>query len=420
MYVSQLLAFSAKAKRFTNQVWPGMSIGPACIFRQNGPAFLINHPRPPVNATYLGDSIYRLEQADLALAGTAQTDINGYLTAHHHYDQSFFISHNQFYAELFHELHHVYQRNHIKTIQFDNPAILLTYPEDHRNDALKQYENECLLAMVQGPAEQFTTNLNRFFSCRMARKNIIGEKYLNYEKSVESAEGPATYCEYKYMQAFGLSLAEKQYIDKRFFYTLIEPSYGREGLRNKHLLTGMLQCLLLSRTVKNWQSAYYQSGLSLNDYFFTKFIPKQISLPDLATYQARATYFTALVKEKHTQHLAAFHQQDGVKVTLLFKRVPDFRGFDPMHAESMNDSLTLHSTLFKVGKSNNHLTIVDQPVLSLTRDQIWFVKQVTFFVPASAVSFNNNTFTCQTQQVAVSWQYLMHEKTRDGYILMVE
>ena len=420
LYAKSLLGYATKIKRVTDTIWPGMRIGPSCIFRQNGPAFLVNHPQPPATAVYLGDSIYRLQQADLALGGTAQTTINGYLTAHNHYEQPFFVSENQFYAELFHELHHVYQRNYIKTLGFDNPAVLLSYPEDYRNDALKQYEQELLLAMVKGPAEQVDENVNKFFSCRARRKAIIGEKYIHYETSVESAEGPATYCEYMYMKAFGTTLAEKQYIDKRFFYGLIEPAYGRQGLRNKHLLSGLAQCLVLSRRVKNWQVEYYQSGLSLNAYFFSKFTPRLVGLPDITTYEAKAKYFTGLEQIKHAQHLEAFQQQPGVKVTLVFKQQPEVKGIDPMHAESLNDSLTIHSTLLTLGKGDNHLSLVNHPVLSLTKGQIWFVKQVSFFVAASGVRLENNTFLCQTEQLAVKWRYIKQERNQEGYLLTLE
>src|SRR4051812_48997569 len=97
-------------------------------------------------------------------------------------------------------------------MQFDNPAELLTYPEDYRNDAIKQYENEVLLELLSGPSSQFDDNINKFFTCRMLRKQIIGDKYINYEKKVESAEGPATYCEYRYMKEFSTTLKEQAYI----------------------------------------------------------------------------------------------------------------------------------------------------------------------------------------------------------------
>ncbi|WP_381500097.1 hypothetical protein [Spirosoma flavum] len=67
LYAKSLLDYSSRVNRITHQIWPGMRIGPSCIFRQNGPAFLVNHPQPPANAIPMGDGIYLLNQADLAL-----------------------------------------------------------------------------------------------------------------------------------------------------------------------------------------------------------------------------------------------------------------------------------------------------------------------------------------------------------------
>jgi hypothetical protein len=262
-YLANLATFSKNAHSLAREIWPGMKIGPFCIFRVNGPAYIMNHPAPPKEARLLHDSIYIFKQSDYALAGTTQTPINNHLTAHNNYGQPMYVSVNQFYAELFHELHHVYQRTAIKQLKTDNPAELLTYPEDPRNDALKQYENEALLEILLGPAEKFNDNLNKFYTCRVLRKTIIGEKYSNYEKSVESAEGPATYCEYAYIKKYGTTATEQEFIHKRFYYSLTEPTYGRDGLRNKHLLTGMAQCIILTRRFKNWQTEYYNSGMQL-------------------------------------------------------------------------------------------------------------------------------------------------------------
>jgi len=421
LYLNKLADFLGKVELIKDKVWPGMTIGPFCIYRLNGPIFLMNHPQPPANGTYLRDSIYMLSQADYALMGTTQTEINHYLTAQNNYGQSLYVSETQFYSELFHELHHVYQRNYIKNIQFDNPAEILSYPEDYRNDAIKQYENGLLLEMLFGPSDQFKNNLNRFYSCRLQRKKIIGDKYLNYEKSVESLEGPATYCEYMYMKEFSSSEKELEYIHKRFFYSLVDPTYGRDGLRNKNLLTGMIQCLLLSQHFKDWQQEYYTSGLMLNDYFFSKFQPLPVELPSLSEYEAKSRYFTNMEKEKHSQHLQAFNGQAGLRITLLFNSFPEFRGFDPMHAEGINDSLVLHSTLLKLGKdSSDYFNLTNQAVLTLINKQVWFVKGITLYVPQDAIQFNGHTLVCNTPNVKINWRYLTLEKRENEYVVTLE
>jgi hypothetical protein len=420
VYLNALPRFSQNIAHITSPIWPGMTIGPYVIFRIDGPVFLKNHPEPPPGAKRLKDGIYEFSQSAYALLGTSQTEINHYLTAHNNYGQLQYVSVNQFYSEVFHELHHVYQRTVVKTVQFDNPAELLTYPEDYRNDAIKQYEDELLLSMLQGQPHQFQENLNRFFSTRLLRQTIIGKKYLDYEKSVESCEGPATYCEYRYMKAFASTPQEQQYIQKRFFEMLIEPTYGRDGLRNKRLLSGMVQCLILDRKFKNWKQAYYQSGLSLNDFFFSKLKPRNAPLPDLADYLAKAKYFTAIEKNKHSINLESFNNQGGLKITLLFKSPPEFRGFDPMHAEAASDSLVLHTTLLKLGKGANYFTAANERTATLVKGSIWTVKSVTFFVPNDKISLENNTLKYEGQHIQVNWHYTAKTQTDNAYLIAVE
>ena len=375
---------------------------------------------PPASAKPLKDGVYEFSQSEYSLLGTSQTEINHHLTAHNNYGQPQYISVNQFYSEVFHELHHVYQRTVVKTVQFDNPAELLTYPEDYRNDAMRQYEDELLLSMLQGPSLQFQENLNRFFSCRLLRQTIIGKEYLDYEKSVESCEGPATYCEYRYMKAFANTPQEQQYIQKRFFEMLIEPAYGRDGLRNKRLLSGMVQCLLLDQKFKNWQPEYYRSGLTLNDFFFSKFKPWHVELPDRAVYLAKAKYFTAIEKNKHSINLESFNSQGGLKITLLFKSPPEFRGFDPMHAEAVNDSLILHTTLLKLGKGADYFTAANERTATLVKGSIWKVKSVTFFAPRDKISLENNTLKYEGPNIQVNWHYTAETQTDNGYLVTVE
>ena len=419
-YLAHLAAFSKNARSLAPEVWPGMTIGPFCIFRVNGPAYIMNHPAPPKEARLLHDSIYIFKQSDYALAGTTQTPINNHLTAHNNYGQPMYVSVNQFYAELFHELHHVYQRTAIKQLKTDNPAELLTYPEDQSNDALKQYENEVLLEMLLGSAEKFHENLNKFYTCRILRKTMIGDKYSNYEKSVESAEGPATYCEYAYMKKYGTTATEQEFIHKRFYYSLVDPTYGRDGLRNKHLLTGMAQCIILTRRFKNWQTDYYNSGMQLNDFFFSKLPGKQVKLPVLTSYEAKAQYFTMQEKEKHSKNLEAFNSQPGRKITLIFTTQPEVRGVDPMHAEAVNDSLILHPTLLKLGKGTNSFTAINHNTLARINKQIWVVKRVTFFAPESAIKVENGVFTCVEKALSIQWKYTKLEKTDNEHILTSE
>lgn len=421
VFINSLLNFSINIEKIKDSVWPDMKIGPYCIFRLEGPAFLLNHSDPPINAKLINDNIYLLNQSDYGLFGATQTLINGVLTAHNDYGQQFYSSINPFYAELFHELHHVYQRNYIKNLKFDNPADLLTYPENERNFAIKQYENTLLLEMLLGAPEKFKQNLNLFFTCRIKREEIIGTKYLDYEKGAESIEGPAMFCEYQYMKQFYTNIIDQEYIQHRYFYSLTEPFYSRNNLRGKCLLTGLVQCLILSKHFNDWQSEYYSSGLFLYDYFVKKMLPQEAILADLSYERAKAKYFTSIEKQRHVSNYETFTKQTGIKLILSFKEYPEFRGFDPMHAEAINDSTTLHSTLLKLGKADNTLSIMNYKAISTIADQIWFVKTVEIFVPEESISFDNNKLIISyNNTVEIKWTYVNRLKKGNEYEFTLE
>jgi hypothetical protein len=421
VFMNSLSDFSKNLESIKNSIWPDMKIGPYCIFRLNGPAFLINHPAPPQDARLLNYGIYVLNQSEYGLFGATQTMINGTLTAHNDYGQQFYSSINQFYAELFHELHHVYQRNFVKDLKFDNPADLLTYPEDARNFAIKQFENILLLEMVSGPPEKFQKNLDLFYSCRTRREEIIGTKYIDYEKGAESIEGPATFCEYSYLQHFSKDIADQEYINHRYLYSLEEPLYSRNSLRGRCLLTGMAQCIILSKHYKNWQSEYYSSGLFLYDYFIKKMSPHVTALPEMHYERAKADIFTTLEKQKHMINYEAFMKQPGIRVILKFKEFPEFQGFDPMHAEAINDSTILHSTLLKLAKGDNSLNIVNYKTVSVIADQIWFVKSIEIFVPEESISFHDNKLIISDNSaVEIKWKYIDKIRKGNEYTLILE
>ncbi len=216
------------------------------------------------------NKVIRFEEQDFGLFGATQSLINGVLTAHNDYGQKFYSSANQFYAELFHELQHLFQRNYIKDLKYDNPADLLTYPENDSNFAIRQYENSLLLDMLSEAPDKFRHSLDLFFTCRNRRKEMIGVKYMDYEKGAESVEGPAMFCEYQYLKKNASDMSDEEYIHHRYFYSLTEPFYSRNDLRGNCLLTGLAQCLILSKYVSDWQSEYYSSGLFLYDYFVKK------------------------------------------------------------------------------------------------------------------------------------------------------
>jgi hypothetical protein len=406
IYLTSIDEFYKKAEKAKSEIWAGMKLAPICLFRVNGPALLFNHPSPPESFIKVSDSLYLGEQQELQLFGATQVEINGTLTAIVDYGLAHYSGQEEVYAELFHELHHVYQRNFVKQIKFDNPAVLLVYPENYLNDGLKLFEQETLYKLCfESDSSSFRKLLNQFYSCRLAREQQIGD-FMKYEETVENMEGPAFYCEYKfYTQSSSISeVLKANYIEKHFFSPLTTPYYGRKSLRYRHLAAGMALCYLLDKHFSNWQAAYYSQNLSLYDFFIDKFAPQKLDLAMDSVYVQLSKFHTSQELLGHQHSFHNFISQAGIKITLSFDQNPHFKGFDPMHAESLNDSTILHKTFLKLsGSRDNEIFITHNEVATIIDKEIWFVKKVILFAPEAAISINNDRIEVDVEGKKVLW-----------------
>ncbi len=384
LYAGKLSSFYKEVETLAPVIWPGMKLCPICIFRQDGPAFLHKHPFPPRSFIHLGDDVWMGEQAELQLFGGTQADINGTLTAINYYDRCYLAP--LFYAELFHEMHHVYQRNYMTALRIDDPTLIATYPEDVENDALKLFENRLLLQMARNHNTQSIGEmLDLLFSCREKRKGIIGNKYMEMEKLAESVEGPATYCQYKYLQSRQAEAWDKALFavsrQAEFFSVLSKLSFGRRNLRHRLLMTGLAQCLILANNnIPDWEQEYFDSDVLLNDFLFSRFPIKQVPIPDIDHLRAYSSYHLKNEQEEHQKHLDVFRNQNGICVEITFKGIPECRGIDPMNIELVNENTLIHNTMLKLGKADNYLSFLTGGVISEIVDNLWQVSSVTFFL----------------------------------------
>ncbi len=406
LYLSTISSFYKNTENKKDAIWKGMKLAPVCLYRINGPALLYNHPNPSGNFKKVTDKLYLGEQKDLQLFGATQMEINGTLTAIVDYGLVRYSNTVEVYAELFHELHHVYQRNSFKQIGFDNPAILLTYPENYENDGIKLYEQNLLYRMCfEKNTETFKKLLNQFYSCRIKRESIIGT-YIKYEKSVENTEGPAFFCEYKNYDMFAPFDKETKdnYNQKHFFSILTNSFYGRENLRKRHLASGLAMCIILDKYFNNWQVEYYSKKTDIFDFFISKFKPEKEELKINKEYFDLSKFHTKQIILNHHISLNKFNSQQGKKITLKFYKYPQFRGFDPMHAESINDTTVLHKTFLRLsGGEKNELFITNKDVVTITDKEIWFVEKVILFVPKQNILIKNNRIMIDIEGVTISW-----------------
>lgn len=268
----------------------------------------------------------------------------------------------------------------------------------------------------------FQKLLNQFYSSRLKRKQIIGH-FSDYEEKVENIEGPAFYCEYQFYNQFTTFDQELKdnYNQTHFFGILTTPYYGRNSLRNRHLAAGMAICFILNNHVDNWQSEYYSQSLSLYDFFISKFKSQKEKLETDQMYFDLSKFHTHQVVLEHKVSFDKFNAQEGVKVTLEFNSTPQFEGFDPMNAESINDSTVLHKTFLKLAKGeSNKLFITNKNVVTISHGQVWFVKKVVLFVPEENIILENNRITVDTEREKISWSGNLELKSKKKIIFNCE
>lgn len=406
LYISSIARFYKNAEVVKNEIWEGMELAPLCLFRINGPALLYNHPSPPESFIRVTDSLYIGEQQALQLFGSTQAEINGVLTAIADYGFAHYSGKEELYAVAIHELHHAYQRNCIEHREFDNPAVLLTYPENYINDGLKIYEQQTLYQLCfEQDRERFQTLLNQFYSCRLERERIIGD-FINYEEAVENMEGPAFYSEYQYYSKFSQvnEQVKKNYYEKYFFGPLTTRYYGRNSLRHRHLAAGMAMCFILDNHFDNWQTEYYSKELSLYDYFISRFKPHKKEIEIDSVYYQLSEFHTEQEVLGHKNSLNNFFAQPGIRITLNFDQTPQFRAFDPMNAESINDSTILHKTILRLaGNGKDELFITNKQAVTIIEDEIWSVRKVLLFAPEEGIMLNNNQIEVRVEGKIVNW-----------------
>jgi len=383
LFLNGIAGFYEQAEHATDHIWPGMELSPVCLYRVNGPAILYNHPNPPESFEKIADLTYLGTQAELQLMGSTITEINDVPVAIADYGYASYMNKDQVYAVLFHEMHHAYQYNHLEGIEYDNPAIMLLYPEHPENDAIKLFEQKLLyeLAFTQDE-DRFGELLNLLFSSRFRREEIIGSEFIHYEKTVENLEGPAFYGEYRFYNTYGSDVDEIKlnYNHSHFWSNLTAPVYGRNDLRQRHLAAGMAMCYILDKHHPGWKEAFYAGGNHLYDFFMATFDVHETELPNLDHYRALSGLHTPkLIDQRQSRH-KAFMERQGVQVVLQFESIPQFRGFDPMSAEAISDTLIMHQTFLNLAREDSHLFVSNEDIATVIQDQVWFVRQAMLFV----------------------------------------
>jgi hypothetical protein len=425
LYAKLLVDYYREFEKYTESIWPGMTLCPVCIYRYNGPAFLYKHPSPPPSFRELENGVWQGTQAELPIFGSTQATIQGVLTAICYYDSKEVLE-DEFFAELFHEMHHVYQFNAMQSVmqRFDNPSQVITYPENPENDALKIYENRVLLQLLfSEDSKAFQDTLDLFFSIRQKRQSIIGNDYILFEKKAESVEGPAVYCQYRMLEKLlGEHKSNRQLniAQSEFLLLLDKPAFGRDNLRMRLLMSGLAQCLILAKRTPGWQAEYFSGNMLLNDYFFSRLPAKLTAIPDVEDIKIHAGFHLKAIHENRQHMLYDFDHQKGIRVNLSFKSIPEVRGIDPMNAIALDEHTIFHNML-KLGKNEDYLTSLNNTTLAKIMMNVWMIKSVSFYLDErSQLSLDVGKIIINSHGLQMNWRGRITEQKGKEIIIELE
>ena len=116
-----------------------------------------------------------------------------------------------------------------------------------------------------------------------------------------------------------------------------------------------------------------------------------------------------------------FNAQQGTKIILEFSKNPQFNGFDPMSAESINESTVLHKTFLSLSSAEqNKLYLAGKPTVTINGKEIWYVEKVIFFIPEKSISLTDNKIIIDNAEQNISWSGKLKTNTGNEVVFVCD
>jgi hypothetical protein len=165
-----------------------------------------------------------------------------------------------------HELFRNYEQK-IAPAKHGDPTILLwgKYPDfSARNRVLLQMEADALLdALHAADSGECTKHVAEFLGARVERRKGMSAEVARYESGEESSEGLATYVEYRLLEA---AFPAKPALREQRVAALAKiRELPRDRERERFILLGMAESLLLDRLRPEWKKEFESSDAMLED-----------------------------------------------------------------------------------------------------------------------------------------------------------
>ncbi|WP_342541399.1 peptide ABC transporter permease [Heyndrickxia sp. FSL K6-6286] len=379
----------------TNRYWEGFKPVAFAIYNEEK-VFLFNHPN------YMSKfPTFVVLSWDDRFVGDTLILFEDYPTAIVNFD--IISDFAELFSLLIHELFHGYQ--HLQgEKRFPDEILGITYPLTRENIELRNRERISLYrAVLSNQAEEII----QFFSIREKRKELIGE-YFHYETLVETIEGPAWYVEWKaYCDKSRQS--DSDYLQK-YGKMLIDQTESCLNIRRSCYSSGMFICLLLDKLSPGWHKSYFQSNLSLYEFFSRK-IQLENNQYIKVEISKETDEMIEFVNDQREQEFGQFIHKPGYH--LLIEGSMKVNAFDPMNIV-LSGKKVLHRNFIKL-IINNEEYLFQYPVITYFHHNWRNIHQLHIILNQEPISMKDCLLIDGVGKIKGEYT-----KNKDGYFLRVK
>ncbi|AOH56300.1 hypothetical protein ABE28_018195 [Peribacillus muralis] len=346
--------------------WWGFELVAYALYDKRN-VYLFNHPKFSNNP----QCTYHILSWDIQFTGDTMILYEEYPTAIVNLDS--YKDYEDIYSVLIHELFHGYQ--YIKDEKrFPDEMMGITYPLSQQNVELRNQERTNLyLALLEHNIIKKKHYLHTFIALREKRTAKF-EKYITYEKLIETIEGPAWYVEFR-------AYSEKTSKDcdsvlTKYGQQLINKYESTSSIRRSCYSSGLFICLLLNELSPGWMESFFDSDETLYELLVQQtgdYMGNSIADVKISSETVEVLDFAI---KKRWGYFEKFNQQAGIH--LYIEGEITAVSFDPMNIIPLEDRL-LHKSFIKV-RMNNEDFLIQQPVIAHINDGIHNINKLHLIV----------------------------------------
>lgn len=260
-----------------------------------------------------------------------------------------------------HELFHVYANEEHGGFGA-NEALLFTYPFTDL-DALSQrlMESEAMKrAYASGDPAEADGWTMRALLLRMKRADIIGSRYMGYERAQEKNEGLAQYIEDR---AADSNPAERMQAE----------GWAAEKVRARCYPAGQFWAERLDVSLPEWKGLFNIGAYADLDVMLLiamtqeQVQPMEFSDSEKASFKSRAETAVQAYKAKLASEQKEFESLPGWRIEVVVEEGAHLlapRGFDPLNVLSLGDGLVLHTRMLNLGNNQGLASMLNNRAIS--------------------------------------------------------